>query len=26
MAYKDPNFRRRDFSSLMRNSHWATGQ
>jgi hypothetical protein len=26
MAYKDPNFRRRDFSSLMRNSHWATGK
>jgi hypothetical protein len=26
MAYKDPNFRRRDFSSLMRNSHWANGQ
>jgi hypothetical protein len=25
MAYKDPTFRRRDFSSLMRNSHWATG-
>jgi hypothetical protein len=26
MAYKDPSFRRRDFSSLMRKSHWATGQ
>ena len=26
MAYKDPSFRRRDFSSLMRNSRWATGQ
>lgn len=26
MAYKDPDFRRRDFSSLMRNSHWATGK
>jgi hypothetical protein len=26
IAYKDPNFRRRDFSSLMRNSHWATGK
>jgi hypothetical protein len=26
MAYKDPNFRRRDFSSLMRNSPWATGK
>ena len=26
MAYKDPNFRRRDFSSLMRNSHWAIGK
>lgn len=25
MAYKDPNFRRRDFSNLMHNSHWATG-
>ncbi|RDJ02745.1 HD domain-containing protein [Rhizobium grahamii] len=24
MAYKDPNFRRRDFSYLMRNSPWAT--
>lgn len=24
LAYKDPDFRRRDFSSLMRNSHWAT--
>jgi hypothetical protein len=26
MAYKDPDFRRRDFSGLMRNSHWATGK
>ena len=26
MAYKDPSFRRRDFSSLMRNSRWATGK
>jgi HD domain-containing protein len=26
LAYKDPNFRRRDFSSLMRKSHWATGR
>jgi HD superfamily phosphodiesterase len=26
MAYKDPKFVRRDFSSLMRNSHWATGK
>jgi HD superfamily phosphodiesterase len=26
MAYKDSNFRRRDFSSLMRNSHWAMGK
>jgi hypothetical protein len=26
MAYKDPSFRRRDFSSLMRKSHWATGK
>ncbi|UVF22624.1 HD domain-containing protein (plasmid) [Microvirga terrae] len=26
MAYKDPTFRRRDFSLLMRNSHWATGK
>jgi hypothetical protein len=26
MAYKDPGFRRRDFSSLMRKSRWATGQ
>jgi hypothetical protein len=26
MAYKDPNFRRRDFSSLMRKSRWVTGQ
>jgi hypothetical protein len=26
MAYKDPSFRRRDFSSLMRKSRWATGQ
>jgi hypothetical protein len=26
MAYKDPTFVRRDFSSLMRKSHWATGQ
>ncbi|WP_407158321.1 HD domain-containing protein [Bradyrhizobium sp. STM 3557] len=24
MAYKDPNFRRRDFSSLMRKSRWVT--
>jgi HD superfamily phosphodiesterase len=24
MAYKDPGFRRRDFSGLMLNSHWAT--
>ncbi len=26
MAYKDPGFVRRDFSKLMRNSHWATGK
>ncbi|CAD6537376.1 hypothetical protein LMG28727_03448 [Paraburkholderia kirstenboschensis] len=26
MAYKDPEFVRRDFSKLMRNSHWATGK
>jgi len=26
MAYKDPNFVRRDFSRLMRNSYWATGK
>ena len=26
MAYKDPGFRRRDFSNLMRKSRWATGQ
>ncbi|WP_035466492.1 HD domain-containing protein [Burkholderia sp. WSM2232] len=26
MAYKDPGFARRDFSKLMRNSHWATGK
>ena len=26
MAYKDPSFPRRDFSSLMRKSHWATGR
>jgi HD superfamily phosphodiesterase len=26
MAYKDPAFRRRDFSSLMRKSRWVTGQ
>jgi hypothetical protein len=26
MAYKDPSFRRRDFSSLMQKSHWATGR
>ncbi|WP_407179882.1 HD domain-containing protein [Bradyrhizobium sp. STM 3562] len=26
LAYKDPNFRRRDFSSLMRNSRWVAGQ
>jgi HD domain len=26
MAYKDPSFRRRDFSNLMRKSRWATGQ
>lgn len=26
LAYKDPNFRRRDFSSLMRKSHWAIGR
>jgi hypothetical protein len=26
MAYKDPSFSRRDFSSLMRKSRWATGQ
>lgn len=26
LAYKDPNFRRRDFSSLMRNAPWATGR
>jgi hypothetical protein len=25
LAYKDPNFRRRDFSSLMRNSKWVAG-
>jgi HD superfamily phosphodiesterase len=25
LAYKDPNFHRRDFSSLMRKSHWAIG-
>ncbi|WP_246711163.1 HD domain-containing protein [Rhizobium ruizarguesonis] len=25
MAYKDPAFRRRDFSNLMRNSKWAVG-
>lgn len=26
MAYKDPHFHRRDFSALMRESRWATGQ
>jgi hypothetical protein len=26
MAYKDPSFSRRDFSSLMRKSRWVTGQ
>ncbi|MBR0913920.1 hypothetical protein M2171_001203 [Bradyrhizobium japonicum USDA 38] len=26
MAYKDPGFRRRDFSNLMRKSRWTTGQ
>lgn len=26
MAYKDPVFRRRDFSNLMRKSRWTTGQ
>ena len=26
MAYKDPAFRRRDFSNLMRNSKWAVGE
>ena len=26
MAYKDPGFRRRNFSDLMRKSRWATGQ
>jgi HD superfamily phosphodiesterase len=26
MAYKDPAFVRRDFSKLMRNSHWASGK
>jgi HD superfamily phosphodiesterase len=26
MAYKDPSFRRRDFSSVMRNSRWVTKQ
>ncbi|MCC8935404.1 HD domain-containing protein [Bradyrhizobium sp. Arg68] len=26
MAYKDPGFRRRDFSNLMLKSRWATGQ
>jgi len=26
MAYRDPGFARRDFSKLMRNSHWATGK
>lgn len=26
MAYKDPNFRRRDFSNLMRTSRWEMGQ
>jgi HD superfamily phosphodiesterase len=26
MAYKDPKFVRRDFSSLMLKSHWATGK
>ncbi|CUU20953.1 hypothetical protein ABIB94_008673 [Bradyrhizobium sp. JR7.2] len=26
MAYKDPGFRRRDFSNLMRKSRWAVGQ
>jgi HD domain len=26
MAYKDPGFVRRDFSSLMLKSHWATGK
>ncbi|ESY94338.1 HD domain-containing protein [Mesorhizobium sp. LNHC209A00] len=26
LAYKDPHFSRRDFSSLMRNSHWVAGR
>ncbi|UWU90969.1 HD domain-containing protein [Bradyrhizobium sp. CB1015] len=26
MAYKDPGFRRRDFSNLMRKSRWTTGR
>jgi HD superfamily phosphodiesterase len=26
MGYKDPHFSRRDFSSLMNKSHWATGK
>ncbi|AOB33590.1 phosphohydrolase [Bordetella sp. H567] len=26
LAYKDPHFVRRDFSRLMRDSHWATGK
>jgi hypothetical protein len=26
MAYKDPNFHRRDFSSLVRTSRWVSGQ
>jgi hypothetical protein len=26
MVYKDPSFRLRNFSSLMRKSHWATGK
>jgi HD superfamily phosphodiesterase len=26
LAYKDPHFVRRDFSSLMNKSHWATGK
>jgi HD superfamily phosphodiesterase len=26
LAYKDPGFVRRDFSGLMRNSHWANGK
>lgn len=26
MAYKDPHFVRRDFSRLMRDSHWASGK